>query len=145
MVARTANASGRWRAIGQGMKILVFGHSGQVATELRALDGDVRTEVGAGDDHRHPPRHMLQTQPGQGFPFNVGEQELFRIVGDDTNAVDALVDHAIEDALLPFQIQFSGFSEGSRRDGKKCLDIPQSCCLPNGRKCLELQAIIPGC
>ena len=35
----------------------------------------------------------------------VGQQELLGIVGEDADAVDALVDHAVEHAALPVEVE----------------------------------------
>ena len=40
--------------------------------------------------------------------LRVGEQELLGIVGEDADAVDALVDHAVEHAALTVEIEVAG-------------------------------------
>ena len=59
---------------------------------------------------------MRQAQFGQPIALRVGEHELFGGVGEDANAVDALIDHAIEHPPLPIEIDLTRFGEGSGRN-----------------------------
>jgi len=61
---------------------------------------------------------VRQTNVEQRVALIVGEQELLRIVGEDTDAVDALIDHAVEHAPLAGDVQLPGLGEGRRRDRK---------------------------
>ena len=45
----------------------------------------------------------------QHVALRVGEQELLGIVGEDADAVDALVDHAVEHAALALEIEVAGW------------------------------------
>ncbi len=47
---------------------------------------------------------MREAQVDQRSAFVVGEQELLRIVGQDADAIHALVDHAIEHAPLALEV-----------------------------------------
>ena len=56
------------------------------------------------DDDRNPARHMVKTDSSEGRALFVRQQELFGIVGKDTDRIDALVDHAIKHAPHPIGI-----------------------------------------
>jgi hypothetical protein len=88
--------------------------SGQASALLR----NAGAEMTAGDDHRHAAGDVCQANVEQHVALIVGEEELLRIVGEDADAVDALVDHAVEDATLAGEVQLTRFGEWRRRDGK---------------------------
>ena len=48
----------------------------------------------------------------------VGEQELLRIVGEDADSIDTLVDHAVENAALTFEVDRARLGERRGCDGK---------------------------
>ncbi len=82
----------------------------------RARDRDIRAEVAAGDDHGHAARDMGETEIEQGSALGIGEQELLRVVGQDADAVDALIDHAVEHPALTLRIEIACRGERGRRD-----------------------------
>ncbi len=51
------------------------------------------------------PATCVETKIEQRRALRVGQQELLGIVGQDADAVDALVDHAVEHAAHPGQIE----------------------------------------
>ena len=75
------------------------------AAALAALGGDARREMAAGHDDRHAAGHMSQAQIERGRPLVIGQQELLGVIREDADAVDALIDHAIEHAALPVEIE----------------------------------------
>jgi|GEM_PF-5755648 len=79
---------------------------------------DLRAEMAACDDHRHTASHVRKAQLDERAPLFVRKEELLRVVGQDANAVDALVDHAIEHAALTFEVKFTRLGEGRRGNGK---------------------------
>ena len=64
------------------------------------------------------PAHLRQAQIEQRVALGVRQQELLGVVGQDADAVDALVDHAIEDAPLPVEVEIAVVGEWRRRDRK---------------------------
>jgi hypothetical protein len=64
-------------------------------------------KMAGGCNHRHPPRHMRQTQIRQHIPLVIGEQKLFGIIGENTNRIHALIDHAIKHTPHALQIQIA--------------------------------------
>ena len=48
---------------------------------------------------------MAETQLCQGGSFGVREKKLLRVIGQNANAIDALVDHAVEHAPLTVFVQ----------------------------------------
>ncbi len=60
-----------------------------------------RTEMATGDDNRDAAADVGETKLQKRVALGIREQELFRVVGEDTNAVDTLSDHAVEHAPLP--------------------------------------------
>jgi len=83
-----------------------------------ALDRESRAEVAARDDHRHTPGHVPQAEVEQRVALNVQEGELLGVVRQDTDAVHALVDHAVEHAPLTLEVEVARVGERCRRDGK---------------------------
>ncbi len=79
---------------------------------------DLRAEMAAGHHDGNAPGDMLKTDFRQDPPLLVGQQELFGIVGQNADSVDALVDHAVEHAALAFDINVAIGLEGRRGDGK---------------------------
>ena len=75
-------------------------------------------KVAARHDDRNTPADVRHADVEQRAALGVGQQELLRIVGEDADAVDALVDHAVEHAALAFEVDVAGLGEGRRRDRK---------------------------
>jgi hypothetical protein len=48
---------------------------------------------------------MLQNLFRKQFPFLIREHKLFREIGQDANSVRASIDHEVDTAPLPFQVQ----------------------------------------
>ena len=69
-----------------------------------ALGGDAGGEMAAGHDHRHAAGDMGEAEIGERVALCVGEQELLGIIGENADAVDSLVDHAVEHAPLPVEV-----------------------------------------
>ena len=69
------------------------------------------------DDDGHPACDMFKAEPREQRTFVVRDQELFREIGKDADAIRALVDQAIEDAAHPFGVERAIVMEGGRRDG----------------------------
>ena len=70
--------------------------------------------MAARNDDRDSPAHMRETQVEQRIALAVRKQELFRVVGQNADPVDALCEHAIEYATLSFEIQLAGLREWRR-------------------------------
>ena len=79
--------------------------------------------MAAGRDHRHTPGDMLDAEPQQGITLVVGEQELFRVVREDADAVNALINVAIQDPALTIKINFTLFGKRCRRDGEHSAEL----------------------
>ena len=60
---------------------------------------------------------MLERQPGQRFALLIAQQELLGKVGEHADAVDALVDHQIENAAHAVEIKGTVIVEWGRRHG----------------------------
>jgi hypothetical protein len=82
----------------------------------RPLAGDARAEVAARDDHRHAAGDVRAAELEQRRALVVGEQELLGVVREDADAVDALVDHAVEHAPHARQVEAASVVERRRRD-----------------------------
>jgi hypothetical protein len=67
-------------------------------------------------DHRHPAGDMLQHRMHYLFALGIGEHELLGEIGQDAQAVGAGVDHEIDTAALPREIELPPFVENGRRD-----------------------------
>ena len=61
---------------------------------------------------------MREAQLKQRLPFLVGKGELLGVVGEDADAIDPLIDHAVEDTFLTVQIETPPRIERCRRDGE---------------------------
>ena len=72
-----------------------------------ALGGDARAEMAAGDDDRHTTRKVREADIDQRVAFRIGEQKLFGIVRENADPVDTLIDHAIEHATLPVDVEIA--------------------------------------
>jgi hypothetical protein len=59
---------------------------------------------------------MLETEPEQAVALLVGEQELLRVIREDANAVDALLDHAVEHAAHAVEVEVAALRERRRGD-----------------------------
>ena len=77
------------------------------------------TEVTAGDDNRDAPGNMRQAEIHQRIALVIREQELLGIVGEDADAIDPLVDHAIEHAVLTVEVELARFGKRRRRNWKR--------------------------
>jgi hypothetical protein len=67
---------------------------------------------------------MIHAQIQEFGPFFIAQQKLFGIIGQDADAVDTLVDHAIEDTFLAFGINSAVVFEGRGGDGEDaCIDL----------------------
>ncbi len=108
------------------------------AVAARARDRDIRAEVAAGDDHRHAARDLGETQIEQGIALAVREQELLRVVGQDADAVDALIDHAVEHPALAVRVERARRGERGRRDREHA-----RVGLALGKACHDM--LLPGC
>jgi hypothetical protein len=75
-------------------------------------------KMAASDDYRHAAGNVRKADIDQRVALRVGEQKLFGIVGENADPVDALVDHAIEHAALPVDVDLAGLDERRRRDRK---------------------------
>ena len=51
---------------------------------------------------------------GQQIALGIGQEKLFGIIGEDTNAVDALIDHAIKNAPHPVEVEIAVFKKWCR-------------------------------
>src|SRR6478672_11413780 len=71
----------------------------------------------ARDDDRDAAIHMRKAHVEQYIALAVRQQELLRIVGENADAVDLLVDHAVEHAALAVEIDVTGI--GERRRGNR--------------------------
>ena len=77
-----------------------------------ALGGDARAEMAARHDDRHAAGDVREAQVEQRVALGVGQQELLGVVGEDADAVDALVDHAVEHAALAVEVEVAVFVNG---------------------------------
>ena len=94
-------------------------HAGTGGMRLaRTIGRDAGAEMAAGDDHRHAAGDVRQAQIKQQVALRVREHKLLRIVGENADAVNSLVDHAVEHAPLTLKIEVAGRAEGGRRDRK---------------------------
>src|SRR5665811_2041595 len=88
--------------------------------------------MAAGDDDRTATGDIGKAEFGQRVPLMVGEQELLGVVCQHTDPVDALIEHAVEDAALPFEVEVAGGRERRRCDRKHASIRP--CGLSHGRR-----------
>ena len=54
------------------------------------------------------PATCVEAEVEQRVALVVGQQELLGVVGEDADAVDALVDHAVEHAALAVEVEVAG-------------------------------------
>ena len=84
-------------------------HAGTGRGGLAAsLDSDLRAEMTAGDDDRTATGYMGKAEVDQRVSLMVGEQELLGVVCEHADPIDALIEHAVEDAALPFEVKVAG-------------------------------------
>ena len=84
----------------------------------RTFRRDARGEMTTGRDHRHAAGHVREAKIRERVALRVRQQELLGIIRENADAVDALVDHAIEHAALAVEIDVAVFGERRRRDRK---------------------------
>ena len=89
-----------------------------------AFGADARAEVGGGDDHRHPAGDVFQHRMHHPFALGIGEDELLGEVGQDAQPVRAGVDHEIDAAALPIEIELAAVVENGRGDGENAAIRP---------------------
>ena len=70
--------------------------------------------MAGGDDDGNAPRHMLQHRMHHRFALGIGQHELLGEIGEDADAVRAGIDHEIDAAALPLQVQFPAIVEDGR-------------------------------
>jgi hypothetical protein len=75
--------------------------------------------MAACNDNRDAAAHVRETYVEKRVALVVRKQELFRVVGEDTNAVDALIDHAIEHTTLSVDVKLAGYREWRRCNRKR--------------------------
>ena len=80
------------------------------------LGGDPGTEVTGGDDDRHTVGHMSETEARQCVALLVSQKKLLGVIRQDADAIDALIDHAIEHTTLTFEIKVAVLQERGRRN-----------------------------
>ena len=81
-------------------------HGGaRIGRPLGALGGDVGAEMAGRDDDRNAPGGAVEARVLNRGAFLVGQQELLGEIGEDADAVDALVDHAVDHAPLAFKVE----------------------------------------
>ena len=61
--------------------------------------------MAARDDDRHATGDVREAQRKQRVALRIRKQELLRVIGKDADAVDALVEHAIEHAPLTVEVE----------------------------------------
>jgi hypothetical protein len=88
--------------------------------------GHAGAEVADRDDNRHTAGDVSQAEVRESHALPVIKRELFGVVGKDADAIDALVDHAIEHPLLTRKIQIAAFGDG--RDNGENAGITSHCC-----------------
>ena len=86
---------------------------------MRAFSGDPGAKVTAGDDDRHPPGYVSETVLGQPATLLVRKHELLRVIRQDANTVDALIDHAVEDAPIALVVDVLIVVKWRRRNWEK--------------------------
>ena len=84
----------------------------------RARRGDLGAEMARRDDDRHAGLDVRQAEIEQRVALGVGQQELLGVVGEDADAVDALIDHAVEHAALAVEVELALGRERRGGDGK---------------------------
>jgi hypothetical protein len=60
--------------------------------------------MAAGDHDRHASRNVRQTEINQYIPFIIRQKKLFRVICEDTDPIDPLINHAVEHTPLPVQV-----------------------------------------
>ncbi len=93
-------------------------HRGAVVFRvLRAGHRDLGGVMADGDDDGQAPRHMLKRDLGQKAAFLIGDQELFREVGEDADAIAALIDHTVDHTFHALIVDRAVIVERGRGDG----------------------------
>ena len=85
------------------------------AAARRARCRQSGAEMTARNDDGNAAGNVIDAQIKQRISFAVREKELLGIVGEDTDAVDALIDHAIEHTLLALMVEITSLGERSGR------------------------------
>jgi hypothetical protein len=70
----------------------------------------------------------------------VGEQELLGVVCEHADTIDALIDHAVENAALPFEVELAGGCERRWCDRKHAGVRP--CGLNHGNRSRQFRLVI---
>ena len=83
-----------------------------------AVDRDARAEMAACHNDRNTRADVRQACIEQRVALRIVEQKLFRIVGENADAVDTLIDHAAQHAALSFDVDIPRIGERRRRDRK---------------------------
>src|SRR6266702_4334530 len=86
-----------------------------MASPAAALDGDARAEMAACDNHRNPAGHVRQAELEQRLALGIGQKELLGKVRQDADAVDALIDHAVEHAAHAVEVEVTVVMKRYRR------------------------------
>ena len=81
-----------------------------------ALGADARAEMRRRHDHRHPAGDMCQHAVHHPLAFVVGQHELLGEIRQNAEAVGAGIDHEIDTASLPREIELATVVEDGRRD-----------------------------
>jgi hypothetical protein len=80
------------------------------------FDDDAGAIVACGDNDGDPSSHLFEAKIEQNLALAIGQGELLGIIGQDANAVDPLVDHAVEHPALAIQIEIAIRRKRRRRD-----------------------------
>jgi hypothetical protein len=116
-------------------------HAGTGRGGLAApIDGDLSAEMAAGDDDRTATGDMGKAKVGQRVPLMVGEQKLLGVVCEHADPINALIEHAVEDAALPFEVEVTGGLERRRCDRKHAGVSP--CGLNHGKGSRQFRSLI---
>ena len=83
-----------------------------------ALGADLGGEMRGGDDDGHAAGDVIEHRPHDGFALVVAEDELLGEVGEDADAVRAGIDHEVDGALLPLEVEPPVLVEHGRGDRK---------------------------
>src|SRR3954453_10171406 len=69
-------------------------------------------------DHRDAAGDMLEDCAHHALALSIGEHELLGEVGEDAEALRSRVDHEIDTAALPVEVEIAACVENGRRDRK---------------------------
>ena len=92
--------------------------SARVLGLAAALGADARAEMRRRHDHGHPAGDMLQHRMHHLFALGIGQDKLLGEIGQNAQAVRAGVDHEIDTAALPCEIELPTLVENGRATGK---------------------------